>query len=150
MPKYAVRWNNDNTYLEYSKYWDWTEQIDKATTFSSHEEVRVFIQREAPHFHDSCYYECPYSIVEVPEKESNSGDSKFVIRWLSDNTYLKTLNSGWFTSLKDAKQFNLREDAEKYITMPNGVKFWRYRSGSYSDAYAQVSIDEIHILNFKY
>lgn len=147
MPKYAVRWNNDNTYLEYSKYWDWTEQIDKATTFSSHEEVRVFIQREAPHFHDSCYYECPYSIVEVPEKESNSGDYKFVIRWRKDNTYItgtKVVNADWTADVRKAKSFNSKKEAEDWMIIPRtGLPYWH----GCGDV---ISIDEIHILNFKY
>lgn len=146
MPKYAVKWNNDNTYLEYSRFWDWTKSIDKASTFSSHEEAKALIQREAPHFHSPHHYECPYSIVEVPEKkESNS--SKFVIRWRKDNTYItgtKVVNADWTKDVRNARSFNSKKEAEDWMIIPRtGKPYW--------DGCGDViSIDEVHILNFRY
>lgn len=125
MHNFVIKLNTNERYICRTNYWDWTDVIT----------IEVTIDNKI-------------TANEIKNKAGRN-NSKFVIRWIKDNTYLKSPSTGWSTSLNYANQFDSREDAEKYITMPDGVKYWRYCSGSYKDEYPQVSIDEIHPLNLK-
>lgn len=142
---FVIKWNADNTYLKFKNEWQWVKDITHADEFENVNEIEYFVQKKANHWNSSQFAVKPYSIQRVQPVTENT--SKFVVRWISDNTYMcgeRLTNVVWDKFITESKQFDSKEEAEKFLTHTDGTRWWSGAPGC-----SQISIEEIHILNLK-